>query len=56
MVTVYSKTSMTRTSMARLPWIIRSPFLVPSKFNRKQLFREFFLFYHEIVCVVITIV
>ena len=39
--------------MARLPWLIRTRFLVPMKFFRqlkKTNIREIFLFYHEIVC------
>ena len=34
-VTIYSKTSMTRTLMARLPGMIRTRFRVPTKFFRQ---------------------
>ena len=43
----YSITSMARTRMARLPWMIRTLFSVPTKFfqklKKKQIFRDFFL-------------
>ena len=42
---IYSITSMARTRMARLPWMTRTLFSVPTKF-----FGDFFLFYHGIVC------
>ena len=48
----YSRTSIARTSMARLPWLIRTRFRVPTNFSvrsRKQIFREIFVFYQEIV-------
>ena len=49
----YSITSLARTRMARLPWMTRTLFLVPTKFLqylKKTIFRDFFLFYHGIVC------
>ena len=39
---------MTRTPMARLPWMIRTGFWVPTKLFR-YLILDFFLFYHEII-------
>ena len=39
--------------MARLPWLIRTRFGVPTKFSNrlsKQIFRKSLEFYHEIVC------
>ena len=57
---IYSRTSIARTPMACLPWLIRTQFWVPTKFFRyppphlphpkKQIPREIFLFYHENVC------
>ena len=44
----YRRTSIARTPMARLPWLIRT------QKSRKQTCREIFLFYHEIVCCVCT--
>ena len=52
---IYSKTSMTRTPMTCLPWLIRTRFFwVPRKFSnnsRKQIFKAilgtFCAFYHE---------
>ena len=49
----YSRTSIDRTPIARLPWLIQTHFWVPTNSptsSRKQIFREVFLFYHEIVC------
>ena len=43
---------MARTPMARLPWLIRTLFLIlrnSSDGSRKQIFKEIFLFYREIV-------
>ena len=54
----YSITSMARTRMARLPWMIRTFFhslQSPPNSSRKQIFRDFFLFYHEIVCCVYSL-
>ena len=56
----YSITSMARTRMARLPWMIRTLFFQslqnPSNNSRKQIFMDFFfLFYHGIVCCVYLI-
>ena len=51
----YSRTSMARTPMVRLPWFIQTHFWVPMKFFRyleKTNMREIFLFYYEIVCCV----
>ena len=48
----YSQTSIARTPMACLPWLIRTHFESlrnTSASSRKQIFREIFLFYHEIV-------
>ena len=54
--TKYSITSMVRTRMTYLPWMIRIRFCLSlqnsSNSSRKQIFRDFFLFYHEIVCCV----
>ena len=47
-----------RTPMARLSWLIRTRFGVPTKFSnrlRKQIFRKIFIFYHEIVCLVYSL-
>ena len=52
------KTSIARKPMACLPWLIKTHFWVPSKFFRllrKQIFREIFLFHHEIVCCVYSL-
>ena len=49
---------MARTRMASLPWMIRTLCSVPTKFfnsSRKQIFRDFFLFYHGIVCFMYSI-
>ena len=49
----YSITSMARTRIIRLPWMIRTFFQSLqnlSNSSRKQIFRDFFLFYHGIVC------
>ena len=54
----YSKTSMTRTPMARLPWLVRTCFQSlrnSSDNSRKQIFRKFYLFYDEIVCCVYSL-
>ena len=54
----YIITSMARTRMARLPWMIRTIFQSlqnPSKSSRKQTFMDFFLFYHGIVCCVYSL-
>ena len=56
---IYSITSMARTRMARLPWMIWTLFSVPTKssqYSRKQIFRDFFfLFYYGIVCCVYSL-
>ena len=55
---VYSQASMTLTSMACLPWLIRTRFLVPRKFfksSRKQIFRKIFVLYHENECCVYSL-
>ena len=56
-VRLYSKTSMTRTPMYCLPWLVRTRFKSlgnSSDSSRKQKFRDilgfFFLFNHENVC------
>ena len=44
--------------MTRLPWLIRTRFSVPtnsSDSSRKQIFREIFLIYDEIVCCVYSL-
>ena len=44
--------------MARLPWVIRNHFRVPTKCfdsSRKETFKKIFLFYHEIVCCVYSL-
>ena len=44
--------------MARLPWLIRTRFDTlrnSSDSIRKQIFREIFLFHHEIVCCVYSL-
>ena len=50
---------MAQTWMARLPWMIRTLFSVPTKFFqqlKKQIFNDFFfLFYHGIVCCVYSL-
>ena len=54
-VFTYSRTSMARTLIARLPWLIRTRFKSlrnSSDSSRKQIFKEIFLFYREIVCCV----
>ena len=54
----YSRTSMARTPTARLPWLIRTHFWVPTKCSRqlkKTIFKEIFLFYREIVCCVYSL-
>ena len=45
---------MTRTPMARLPWMIWTRFLSPYEILllAQKIFREILLFYHEIVCCV----
>ena len=46
---------MARTPMARLPWLIRIHFWSIRNFpdsSRKQILREIFLFYYEIICCV----
>ena len=47
---------MARTQMAHLPWMIRTLFSVPTKIlpmaQTKQIFMDFFLFHHGIVCCV----
>ena len=51
----YSRTSIARTPMARLPWLIRTRFeslRSSSDSTRKQIFREIFLSYRKIVCCV----
>ena len=60
MVWRYSITSMARTRMARLPWIIRTLFFSPYKIlpiaqENKYLGISFFLFYHGIVCCVYSL-
>ena len=55
---IYSITSMARTRMARLPWMIRTRFQSlqnSSNSSRKQKFKEIFLFYREIVCCVYSL-
>ena len=55
----YSRTSIARTPMARLPWLIRTRFFESlqnsSDSSRKQIFREIFLLNHEIVCCVYSL-
>ena len=50
---------MARTRMARLPWKIRTIFFSPYKIlpiaQKKEMFRDFFLFYHGIVCYVYSL-
>ena len=44
---------MARTPMTRLPWLIRTRFESQrnsSDSSRKQIFKEIFLFYRDIVC------
>ena len=56
--TIYSLTLIGRTPMVRLPWLIRTRFCVNMKFFRwlkKQIFREIFLLYHEIVCFIYSL-
>ena len=52
----YSWTSVARTPMARLPWLIRIHFWVPTKFFfrslQKHFLGEIFFFHHDIVCCV----
>ena len=56
---IYSQTSIARTPMARLPRLIRTRFFESlrnsSNSSRKQIFKEIFLFYHEIVCCVYSL-
>ena len=50
-----SKTAMTRTTMARLPWMIRIVFesqISLSIAPENNFFREIFLIYHVFVCCV----
>ena len=57
-VKTYSRASIARTPMARLLWLIRTHFWVPTNFfpsSRNQIFWEFFLFYHGIVCCVYSL-
>ena len=56
--TTCSRTSIARTPMARLPWLIQTRFWTPMKFCRKlkkRIFKEIFLFNHEIVCCVYSL-
>ena len=57
--TIYSRTSIAWTPMARLPWLIRTHFFQSLRSSsdspRKQIFREIFLFYREIVCCVYSL-
>ena len=50
---------MARTRMARLPWMIRTLFFSPDKIlpiaQEKQMFRDFFLYYHGIACCVYSL-
>ena len=51
----YSITSMARTRMARLPWMIRTQSLqIPSNSSRKQIFRDFFSYFIMELYVVYT--
>ena len=59
---IYSITLMTRTRVARLPWLIRTRFLVPRTFfrylkktNNYKYFREIVLFYNENICCVYSL-
>ena len=55
---MYSITSMARTRMARLPWMIRTLFSVPTKsfkYLKKTNICYFFLSYHGIVCCVYSL-
>ena len=48
----YSKTSMTRTQMTRLPWLIRTRFYVlrkSSDSSRKQIFRDILGFFSNFI-------
>ena len=54
----YIITAMARTRIARLPWMIRTLFSVPTKFFqqlKKTNIWGFFLFYHGIVCCVYSL-
>ena len=54
----YSRTSIAGTPMARLPWLIPTRFESLRNFfnsSRKQMFKEIFLFYHEVVCCVYSL-
>ena len=47
------RTSIARTPMAHLPWLIRTRFLIPTKFFRwlkETNIKGIVLLYHEIVC------
>ena len=53
---MYSKTSMIRTPMARLTWLIRTRFLSPYEILSIGLENKYlgkFLLYHEIVSILI---
>ena len=56
---IYSITSMARTRMARLPWMIRTLFFSPYKIlpiaQENKYLGIFFLFYHGIVCCVYSL-
>ena len=55
---MYSGTAIAQTLMARLPWLIGTRFESLQNFSdssRKQIFREIFLFHHEIVCCVYSL-
>ena len=59
-LTKYSKTSMTRTSLTRLPWLIRTRFKFQGNLSdnaRKQTFRDILgdFFYHENACCVYSL-
>ena len=54
----YSQTSVAQITMARLPWLIRTHFQVPTNFFQslqKKLLKEIFFFYHKIICCVYSL-
>ena len=54
----YSRTSMARTPMARLPWMIRTRFSVPTNLpiaQENKYLGIFVLFYHGIICCVYSL-
>ena len=47
---MYSKTSIARTPMACLSWLIQTCFVSLRSCSRKQILKEIILFHHESVC------